>query len=169
MNNYSNVVNRFNPAPSSQSTGKDMDSTDVLALRIQRCLERTKLIANLVRNSRAVAEHGLRHSSASFLASLFIKNEASLPNKPSQETTKGVKCLLCSKQASRCLRFFSFSADFNVEEGWRARYEGWFASHMRILIIQSVWWSQKPQTRRSPRSYTSIEMSVVLSFKSDVV
>ena len=83
MNNYSKVVNKFNPAPSSQSTGKDIDSAYVLAPRIQRCLERTKLIANLVRNRRIVAEYGLRHLSAIFLASLFIKNEASLPNKPS--------------------------------------------------------------------------------------
>ena len=133
----------------------------VLEPRTQRFLALTKLIANLVRTKETVRLHGLAHFCDNFLARRDVKACVSLPIIPSQETTKGAKCRLSSRQESRCFFFFSVSALLRMLEGFLPEQEGWLASQILTSTMQSVLPSQNPQMRMPPRSPESSAASPV--------
>ena len=50
----------------------------------------------------------------SFIERRLKNTSASFPSKPSQDTTKGVKCLLCSRQGSEYFFLFVLSRSYNA-------------------------------------------------------
>ena len=84
----------------------------------------------------------------SCLANVF----ASQPSIPLVEQTKGVKWQRCSRQASRYLRFFSFSCVRMTFLGSRCRYDLASVSVTWTSTMQLVPRAQKPLRRMSPRS-----------------
>jgi hypothetical protein len=92
-------------------------------------------------------EYGRSHLSVSCRESLLRSSPASRPIKPSAETTKGVKCLRCSRQD--CKYFFFFSRSL---WGSRDRYGLASVSVTRTSTITSVPRAQKPRMRKPPHS-----------------
>jgi hypothetical protein len=97
-------------------------------------------------------EYGLSHLSVSRKESLLRSSPASRPINPSVETTKGVKCLRCSRQDCKYFFFFSRSCVARTLWGSRDQYDLASVSVTRMSTMTSVPRVQKPQMRRSPRS-----------------
>ena len=103
---------RPKPAPSSQSILFEILLLRTLKPRKHRFFARTSAIKNRVRTKLTVYKYGCFHFSASLIESRFMKILASRPSIPLQNTTKGQKCFLCSKQAFKyffsCLCAFKY-------------------------------------------------------------
>ena len=140
------------PAPSSQSTRREIEFVIILDPLMHLFFARTIKITNLVRMKAIVLLHGCSHFFISFLARFLRKTATSLHSMPSHETTIGVKCSLCFKHGSTYFFFFSASADRRTLSGVMSLYDGWCTLQMRTSKIQSVFHSQKPPIRMSPRS-----------------
>jgi hypothetical protein len=97
-------------------------------------------------------EYSHSHLLASHKKSLLRSSPASRPINPSVETTKGVKCLRCSRQDCRCFLFFSRSCEARTLWGSQDRYDLASVSVTGTSIMTSVPRAQKPRMRRSPRS-----------------
>ena len=97
------VEYRPKPTPSSQSILFEIILVRTLEPRIHRFFVLTSAFENRVRTKLTVYEYGCFHFSASLIESRFMEMLASRPSIPSQDTTKGQTCLLCSKQA---LKYF---------------------------------------------------------------
>ena len=54
----------------------------------------------------------------------FKKDDASFPKRPSHDATKDVKGCRCSRQAFRCLFFFSVSAEFIILDDRLSNQDG---------------------------------------------
>ena len=124
------------PAPSSQSTRREIEFVIILDPLRHLFFARTIEIANLVRTKAIVLLHGRSHFFASFFARFLRKTSASLPSIPSHETTKGVKCRLCFRHGSRYFFFFSTSADLRTLSGVLSLHDGWCTSQMRTSTMQ---------------------------------
>jgi hypothetical protein len=97
-------------------------------------------------------EYGRSHLlSVSRKESLLRSSSASRPINSSVETTKGVKCLRCSRQDCKYF-FFSRSCVARTLWGSWDRYDLASVSVTRTSTMSSVPRAQKPQMRRSPRS-----------------
>ena len=113
---------------------------------------RTIKIENLVRMKAIVLLRSYSHFFTSFLARFLRKTATSLHSMPSHETAIGVKWSLYFKHRSTCFFFFSTSTDRRTLSGVMSLHDGWCALHMRTSKMQSVFHSQKPPIRMSPRS-----------------
>ena len=79
-----------------------------------------KEIVKRVRAKLIVLLCGLNHLLERRLNKQRTKGSAYLPIIPSQETTNGVKCRLCSRQEVRHFRFFVASTVLMMVEGFLA-------------------------------------------------
>jgi hypothetical protein len=86
-------------------------------------------------------EYGRSHLSVSRKESLLRSSPASRPINPSVETTKGVKCLRCSRQ--NCRYFFFFSRSCEARTLWESRDQ-------YVLASVSVTWTST--TKSVPRA-----------------
>ena len=118
------VEYRPKPAPSSQSILFEILLVRSLEPRIHRFFALTRAIENRVCTKLTVCENGCFHFSASLIESRFKKMLASRLSIPSQDTAKGQKCLLCSKQAFKY--FFRRLCTF--------KYCTWLSNLIRGLI-----------------------------------
>jgi hypothetical protein len=94
-------------------------------------------------------EYGCAHLSVSCRENLLRSSTASRPISLSVETTKGVKCLCCSRQLCKYFFFFSNSCVARTLWGSRDRYDLTSVSVMRTSTMTSVPRDQKPQMSRS--------------------
>ena len=105
---------------------------------------------NRVLTKDVVRLQGLLHFSESFFARRQRKVLASFSIRPSQETVKGVKWCLCSRQSSRCFFFFSDSSLLRALEGLRSLNDVWLTSDALTSTMQSAPLSQKSQIKMLP-------------------
>jgi hypothetical protein len=95
-----------------------------------------------------------------------MKQSASRPSMPSQETAKGVKSRRCARQSSRYFVFFRCSCERRTASGFRDRYDGWLTSVTTQSTKQSMFGDQHPQTSRSACLLSSDGAHTASSFSS---
>ena len=139
-----------------------MASAGMRLPRRQRCVARTAAMLKRVLRQPHTWEYGRLHFSDKREARRRMTAFASLPKRPSTETTKGVKSRRCSRQSSRYFFFFSRSCDSMTLWGFHPRWDLASVSVMRTSRMQEAPFRHRLRTRRSPlRSSTLVVTSGV--------
>jgi hypothetical protein len=120
--------------------------------RKQMCMARTMAMLIRALTYPRTTAYSFSHLSARAVDSFFSKHFASLPKRPSVETTNGVKCRRCAIQDARYFLLFYFSWDSNTFAGSLERLLLASVLVTRTSMMQSVPRTQRPRMSKSPRS-----------------